>query len=429
MTPQRKLPVRYSIVLMALLINMVCYTDRVCIAVAGPEMRKDFQLNQTQMGLVFSIFSLSYFLGQTPWGMLADRLGSRGIVSLAIAGWSFFTALTGAAWNFVSLILVRFTFGAMESAFSPSIAAAFNRWVPVNERSTAFGAFLGGGRLGASLTPPVAAFLMLRYGWRATFVLFGITGLLASAVWYRWYRNSPGEHPSVSPAELQAIGVPDSGSGTTPAAAPKWRSLICSSRLWCLLAAAFGSTFMWQFYITWFPTYLREHRGLSVAESSFYASIPFLTGVGATWAGGFLTDLIGRRTDARFARTVIGMVSLTAGVVLMSFGIWCPQTGLAALSMGLAAGAIDLYLGAAWSSATDIGGGTAAGLMNAASNCAGFVSPTLMGWVLQKFNDWDSMLLLSVGTTGVAAILWPFVNPRDGRQSYQSIARAWMVRT
>jgi ACS family glucarate transporter-like MFS transporter len=186
---------------------------------------------------------------------------------------------------------------------------------------------------------------------------------------------------------------------------------------------------MWQFYITWFPTYLREHRGLSLAESSFYASIPFLTGVGSTWAGGLLTDFIGRRTDARFARTAVGVVSLSGGVLLLSFGIWCPQIRLAALSMGLAAGAVDLYLGAAWSSATDIGGGTAAGLMNAASNCAGFVSPTLMGGVLQKFNDWDSMLLLSVLTTGAAAILWLFVNPRDGRQSYQNMAKAWLVRT
>src|SRR4051812_36813013 len=292
------MPVRYSIVLLALAINMVCYTDRVCIAVAGPEMRKAFSLNQTQMGLVFSIFSLSYFLGQTPWGMVADRVGSRGIVSFAVAGWSVFTALTGAAWSYVSLIVVRFTFGALESAFSPAIASAFNTWVPVSERSTAFGAFLGGGRLGASLTPPIAGFLMVRFGWRPTFLFFGIAGLLSSVVWYRWYRNRPEEHPSVSPEELRTIGVSTSTKVAKPAA--DWNYLLRSSRLWCLLVAVFGSTFMWQFYITWFPSYLREHRGLSLAESSFYASVPFLSGVAATWAGGLLTDIIGRYTDARF---------------------------------------------------------------------------------------------------------------------------------
>jgi len=410
--------VRHSIVLLALLINMVCYTDRVCIAIAGPEMRKAFDFSQTQMGFVFSIFSLSYFLGQTPWGMLADRLGARGIVSFAIAGWSVFTALTATAWSFGSLLAIRFVFGALEAAFSPSVASAFSRWVPVNERATAFGAFLGGGRLGGALTPPIAGFLLLHYGWRIPFLVFGAFGFLWAVLWFLWYRNAPAEHSSVTGEEMRIIaaGVHAGGAGKSPV---PWNRLLRSSRLWCLLAAAFGSTFMWQFYITWFPTYLRQHRGMSLTESSYYASLPLLLGVGANWVGGILTDLIGRRTNDRFARTAIGFVSLTGGALLMLGGIWCAQAGLAALLMGLAAGAVDLYLGAAWSSATDIGGpsgGAVAGLMNAASNCAGFASPALMGWMLQRSNDWNSVLYLSVATTIVAAVFWLFVNPRHQTQ-------------
>ena len=121
MTPMPR--VRLLVVLMAVVINMVCYTDRVCIAVAGPELRKAFDLSQAQMGLVFSIFSLSYFLGQTPWGIAADRYGSRSLVSLAVAGWSAFTILTAYAWSFASLMSIRFTFGALEAALSPSVPA------------------------------------------------------------------------------------------------------------------------------------------------------------------------------------------------------------------------------------------------------------------------------------------------------------------
>ncbi len=406
------MPVRYSIVLLALLINMVCYTDRVCIAVAGPEMRKAFQFSQTEMGFVFSIFSLSYFLGQTPWGMAADRFGSRGIVAMAIAGWSVFTALTASAWNFVSLLAIRFVFGGLEAAFSPSVASAFSRWVPVNERATAFGAFLGGGRLGGALTPPIAGYLLLHYGWRMPFLVFGAFGLVWSAAWFFWYRNSPAEHASVSSAEREIIGRGATAASKVPV---PWSELLRSRRLWCLLLAAFGSTFMWQFYITWFPTYLRENRGMSLTESSYYASLPLLVGVGANWLGGLLTDWIGRRTNDRTARTVVGFFSLTMGAVLMSAGIWCPEAGLAAALMGAAAGAVDLYLGAAWSSATDIGGssgGAVAGLMNAASNCAGFASPALMGFVLDQYHDWNKLLYLSVATTACAAVLWLFVNPR-----------------
>ena len=412
MTPMPR--VRYSVVLLALAINMICYTDRVCIAVAGPELRKTFDLSQSQMGLVFSIFSLSYFLGQTPWGIAADKHGARGLVSLAVAGWSIFTMLTAYAWSFGSLMAIRFSFGALEAALSPSVASAFNKWIPSRERSTAFGAFLGGGRLGGAITPPIAGFLLLHYGWRTPFVVFGLIGVLGGIVWFYWFRNRPEEHPAITKKELEQIraGLPPVAGNAVKV---PWPELLRSSRLWCLLAAAFGSTFLWQFYITWFPTYLRENRGMAVGEAGFYASIPFILGVGSTWAGGILTDVIGRRTNDRWARTIVGLISLSTAALLMSAGVWCEQAGLAALLMGCAAGAVDLYLGAAWSSAIDIGGssgGAVAGLMNAASNCAGFASPALMGWVLQSSGDWNFVLLLSAGTTAVSAVLWLFVNPR-----------------
>src|SRR5262245_6374184 len=302
--------VRYSVVLLALVINMICYTDRVCIAVAGPEMRKAFDFSQAQMGLVFSIFSLSYFLGQTPWGIAADRYGARGLVSLAVAGWSAFTILTAYAWSFASLMAIRFTFGALEAALSPSVASAFNRWIPSTERSTAFGAFLGGGRLGGAITPPIAGFMLLLYGWRMPFVVFGLIGFAGAVAWFYWFRNKPEQHPATTQTELARIraGMPES---TSRAVKIRWSELLSSTRLWWLLAAGFGSTSLWQFYITWFPTYLRESRGMSVSEAGYYASIPFLLGVGATWAGGIVTDSIARRTDDRTARTLIGLVSLS----------------------------------------------------------------------------------------------------------------------
>ena len=388
---------RHRLVLLALVINMVCYTDRVCIAIAGPELRKSFGLSQTEMGLVFSIFSLSYFLGQTPWGVLADRYGSRGLVAFAIAGWSLFTALTAAAWSYASLLVIRFVFGALEAAFSPAVASAFSRWIPINERATAFGAFLGGGRLGGALAPPLAGFLVLRYGWQAPFLVFGTFGILWAVAWYAFYRNPP-------PAAAQTKNEPI-----------PWAVLLRSRRLWCLLGTAFGSTFLWQFYITWFPTYLREQRGMSITEASYYTGLPLLFGVAATWIGGFLTDLLSRRLGDRRARTRIGFVSLFTGAALFTAGIWHPAPALGALLMASAAGGVDLYLGAAWSSATDIGetsGGAVSGLMNAASNAAGFASPAIMGLVLDRFHDWNAVLYLSAATTLTAAVLWLFVNPR-----------------
>jgi MFS family permease len=406
--------VRYSIVGLAMGINMLCYTDRVCIAVAGPRIRSELGLSQSQLGLVFSIFFLAYAAAQAPWGMLADRFGSRGIITAAIFCWSGFTALTGAAWGFISMLVVRFTFGTLEAALSPATATAFTRWVPVAERSTSFGAYLSGGRLGAALTPPLAAFLMLRFGWRTMFVIFGSLGVLAAAGWFAWFRDDPAAHASVNAEEREVIRAGMAPS-SQPTSRPPWEELLRSSRLWCLLGVAFASTFLWQFYITWFPTYLIEKRGLPVQEASYYAGLPFLCGFAATWAGGIITDYLTRRFGARRGRLYLGCAGLLLTGTLMSLGVVSPLPRAGALLMAVAAGTIDLYLGAAWSSAVDIGGrsgGAVAGLMNASSNCAGFASPALMGWVLQTTNNWNTVLIAGIVSTFIAAYLWTRVNPR-----------------
>ncbi|HLJ15799.1 MAG TPA: MFS transporter, partial [Bryobacteraceae bacterium] len=349
--------VRYSIIALATAINLLCYTDRVSIAVAGPQIQKQFGLTPARMGLIFGIFSLSYALGQTPWGMLADRYGSRGLIASAILCWSAFTALTGVAWGFVSLLAIRFTFGGLEAALSPAVATAFTRWAPIAERSTAFGAYLSGGRLGAAVTPPLAAFLLLRYGWRIMFSFFGSLGIVAAAAWLFWYRDNPSAHPAVNREEQELIraGV------TRPAAAVStpWRELFRSSRLWSLLGVSFFVTFLWQFYITWFPTYLMEKRGLPMQEASFYAGLPFLFGFAATWLGGLATDFLTRRFDARRGRLWIGCSGLGLTGFLMLLGILSPLPRGSAVLMSSAAGAADLYLGAVWCAAVDIGGRSA----------------------------------------------------------------------
>ena len=407
--------VRHTVVLLAMLINLVCYTDRVCIAVAGPKIRDEFGFSPAQMGMVFSIFSLSYALGQAPWGALADRIGARGLVTFAILAWSAFTALTGYAWGLASLLVFRFVFGGLEAALSPATAAGFGKWIPANERSTAFGVYLGGGRFGGAITPPIAAALALAVGWRNMFGVFATLGVVAAAGWYWWYRHEPAQHPRINAAELDIIrrGTPAAvAMGPVP-----WRLILASSRLWCLIGVAFASTFLWQFYITWFPTYLQEARGMGFQEASWFAGLPFLFGVAATWAGGLATDYLSRRFDVRRGRLYLGCLSLSLASALMLMGLLTPAPRAGATLMALAAFAVDLYLGAAWASAVDIGGrsgGAVAGLMNAASNAAGFVSPMLMGLVLGTWHNWNIVLLAGVATTMVGCLLWVGVNREGG---------------
>ena len=402
--------VRYSIVALATAVNMLCYTDRIAIAAAGPVIARDFGFSPSRMGLIFGIFSLSYALGQTPWGIAADRFGSRGIIAAAIGCWSAFTALTGAARGLVSMLAIRFTFGALEAALSPATAVAFIRWTPVPERATSFGVYLGGGRLGAALAPPLAVFLLLRFGWRTMFALFGLLGLPAAAAWYFWYRDTPDAHPRVNAEEREIIGA---GRESVPRTGSDWRELLQSGRLWSLLGVAFAVTFLWQFYITWFPTYLTQARHLPLSEASFYAGLPFLFGVAATWTGGIITDFLTRYRDSRHARLWVGCSGLALTGLLVLLGIASPLPRAGAVLMAMGAGSADLFLGAAWSAAVDIGGasgGAVAGMMNCMSNCAAFCSPALMGWTLETSGDWNTVLFGGIAATFAGSFLWVRVN-------------------
>lgn len=408
--------IRYSVVLLAVLIDMTSYMDRVCVSVAAPSIAQEFDLSKTQMGWVFSIFSLAYALGQTPWGMLADKIGARSIVSVAILWWSAFTALTAAAWSYFSLLVVRFLFGAGEAALSPAIASAFGRWVPVAERSTAFGAFLSGGRVGGAIAPPIAAILLLNYGWRTMFVVFAGIGIFWSVAWRWWYRNKPSEHPHVNQAELELIeaGITEDGQTRTDLPGP-WTLVTRSPQLLMLLGVSFGYTIMWQFYITWFPTYLVEARGFSLERAGYIAGLPFLFGAVANWVGGLLTDWLSRRMSPARARQLVGFAALLSAGTLMLVGILTPAALPGALLMASAAFAGDMVLGPIWASAVGLGGaagGTAGGLLNTTSNLGGFVSPVIIGWALDVWGDWNAVLLLAVMSNFVAAALWWPANRR-----------------
>jgi len=404
--------IRYSIVALATTVNLLCYADRAAMAVAVPAIQKDLRFPPARMGLILGIFSLAYAFGQTPWGMAADRNGSRRIIAGAILSWSGFTALTGLARSFLTMLAIRFTFGGLESALSPSMAVAFTRWTPVTERSTAFGVFLSGGRLGAALTPPLAVFLMLRYGWREMFVLLGLTGIPAALGWLYWFRDDPAAHPAVNTDERGFLSPPH----TTTSARERvfWSRLLRSTRLWNMLAVSFTTTFLWQFYITWFPTYLIQKRNLPLKTATFYAGLPFLFGVAGSWAGGLATDFLARRAGVRRARLGVGCVGLTLTASLMLMGVLVRMPGPGALLMAVAAFPADLYLGAVWSCAVEIGGtaaGAVAGLNNAVSNCAAFASPVLMGLMLQFNGSWNTFLLAGIASTYLGAFLWTKVNP------------------
>src|SRR5687768_5627980 len=200
---------RYGVLFFLCTLVFILYIDRVCIGQAEQHIRKDQGLSKTQMGWVFTAFTLAYGLFEVPTGHWGDRRGSRGVITRIVIWWSVFTALTGAAWGFTSLLLIRFLFGAGEAGAFPNVARVVTRWFPPDKRGLARGAIttvsLLGGAASGFLAPP----LIQGVGWRWTFVIFGAVGIAWAVAFYWWFRDDPAEHPGVNRAELWRIRAQD----------------------------------------------------------------------------------------------------------------------------------------------------------------------------------------------------------------------------
>jgi ACS family glucarate transporter-like MFS transporter len=226
------------------LLAMIVLFDRIFISVAKEPVQNALLLTDKQMGWVLSIFALGYALFQTPAGILADKYGPRKVLTAIVGIWSLFTALTGAAWSFLSLLIIRFIFGSGEAGAFPSIARAIYSWIPVKERGIVNGINFSGGRIGAAIALPLIAWLIELVGWRFSFVLLGIVGIIWSLAWFLWFRDNPEEHPSLSLPEKEIIlKQRQKQDNSTQVRTVTFSIMMKSKNMWLIMRQYFSSNF------------------------------------------------------------------------------------------------------------------------------------------------------------------------------------------
>ena len=405
------MPVRYKVLALMFALTVITYLDRVCIAATRAAMSEELGLDKIRMGEVFSAFILGYVLFEIPGGWLADRFGARSLLTRIVVWWSVFTALTGAAWSYASLLAVRFLFGCGEAGAFPGSASAISRWFPRAERGKAQAVIMVGSRLGGALAPALVIALMARIGWRAVYPLFALLGVVWAVVWTAWFRNSPEQHPAVSPAEREHI-LATRGSLSHGAAIP-WARLIRNRNVWALCGMYSGYTYGLYFYLTWLPTYLQESRGVAEAQLGFYAGLPWLVASASNLLGGWLTDRLSRKMSLRWARRLPAMCGLLAAALFLVLAALLENNTWAMLALALSFGSSDLILAVCWATCLDIGrqyAGTVSGTMNSLGQLGGVIAPVLVGWLVQEFGSWRLPLLLSAGYYVVSALLWLLID-------------------
>src|SRR6516164_401410 len=202
---ERPTAVRYGVLGFLAAMTFVLYLDRVCIGQAAPQIQRDLSISETWMGVVFAAFTLSYAVFEVPTGRWGDRYGSRGVLTRVVVWWSFFTALTGTAAGLTMLLVVRFLFGAGEAGALPNAARVLREWFPDSSRGRAQGTITTAMMIGGAIAPLAAQKLINAFGWRWTFVIFGLVGLAWAVSFYLWFRDDPAEHPGTNTAERLLI--------------------------------------------------------------------------------------------------------------------------------------------------------------------------------------------------------------------------------
>jgi MFS family permease len=406
------MPARYKVLALMFALTLVTYLDRVCIGTTATAMSEDLGLTKTQMGEVFSIFVLGYVLFEIPGGWLADRFGARALLTRIVVWWSVFTAATGVAWDLTSLLAIRFLFGCGEAGAFPGSASAISRWFPFSERGRAQAVVMVGSRLGGALAPPLVVALMGVVGWRGVYGVFALLGLIWASFWTRWYRNSPQEHPAVTPDELTLIE--QGQAGAKPLHEVSGGLLVRSRNVWALCAMYSGYAYGLYFYLTWLPTYLEEGRGIALQQVGFYAMLPLLAGAACNLLGGWLTDWLSRRVRLRWARRIPAMAGLLIAAALISIAALAEDNTIAITALALSFGAADLILAVCWATCLDIGGGhagTVSGTMNSLGQVGGVIAPIAFGWLVDTYGSWQLPLLIAAGYYVVSALFWLLIDP------------------
>jgi ACS family glucarate transporter-like MFS transporter len=416
------LPTRYVLVACTFLLSVLLYVDRACISVAKGDIVSGFGLTDAQFGWIGSAFALGYALFQVPAGLLADRLGPRILLASVVSVWSMFVALTGAAWNYVSMLLFRFLFGAGEAGAFPGIARAVFPWVPMQERGIVNGLNFSGSRVGAAVAMPIVAWMIGQVGWRASFGILAGIGFLCAAGWYLWFRNDPSEHKGVGAAELGYIlENRQKLSASTERKRLSAGVLLSSRNMWLLMFQYFASNFTFYFCLIWAFSYLKETFRLDLSQAGLLAALPFLGGAAGNWFSGWLIDRIYRQGRWPRSRRVPAMIGFALATLGLGAFILMRHPLAAVVFLTVAIFGADMTLSPSWSTCIDIGkqhAGTISGTMNMAGNIGSVITSLAFPYLKAWTGSTDTYFLLAAILNLLAIGTWLLIRPQKPVEEY-----------
>jgi len=412
-TRSRRLSSTNTVLILLCVMYAITYIDRVNVSTAASIFKKDLHLTNAQVGLVFSAFAYPYLILQIIGGWISDRFGARLTLTISAIIWATATLFTGLVGGLASMLVARVMLGLGEGATFPTATRAMSDWTPEGKRGFAQGITHSSARLGNALTPPLVAWLIALVTWRGSFVLLGIVSLAWAVVWLWYFRDDPGKHHGITPAELEVLPRYALRKQKDPV---PWSRL--TRRMLPVTAVYFCYAWTLWLYLAWIPMFFLHSYNLDLKTSALFSGGVFFGGVVGDALGGIVSDSIFRKTNnLNRARRNLVVFGFLCSLVFMVPILFLHNVRLAALCLSLAFFFSEFTIGPMWAIPMDIAprfSGSASGLMNTGSALAAIISPLVFGYVIDKTGNWELPFLGSIGLLLIGSVLAFLMKPGEG---------------
>ncbi|MGO9429039.1 MFS transporter [Rhodoblastus sp.] len=377
----------------------VNYLDRSTIAIANPEIRKEFNIGAAQFGALQSVWSLCYAFAQIPIGLVVDRLGPRTLLGASLVLWSIAVAAGGLTASFKQLFVARSMLGITESPAYPTAVRVTSNWFQNRDRGVPTGVFNMGANIGTAIAPPLLTALMLLFGWRMMFILMGGVGLLAALVWFWLYRDP--DAAELTATDRAYLDANKSKRGGAHVAARQWTRLFRFRTTWAMIFGAFCSGYGIWMYVTWLPGYLEGQHHIGIAQTGFLASIPLVCSIFGAFFGGYASDRLAARgvpiVQARKLPTALGYLGSGLFTALAAYST---TPGPAILWISIAMFLLWFAVAAKWTLITAVSPqdycASCSSIQNFGSYLGGTCSPFITGLIVDKTGSF--VLALALGS-------------------------------
>jgi MFS transporter, ACS family, D-galactonate transporter len=390
---------RYYVLTLLCLAAVIAYVQRLAFAVCEEHIRTDLLFDKAQIGQIMAAWQLGYALMQLPSGWLTDRLGARISLSLFIVTWSGLLGLTTWCSSFHWLLVVWCSMGMAQAGVFPSSTKLIGQWFGSTQRASASGLLASSMSLGIALAPLLTTqMLAADISWRSIFSIYVIPGWLWVGVFLATTRGKPAQPKS-------QVNLPTL----------RWTDFLTNASLWLLCGQQFFRAAAMMFFQSWFPTFLRETRGVDLIGSG---KLAFVVGLGAMlggMSGGVFSDwLLVRTGNRRLARQGIAVMGMLACAALIAGSYFISSTTIAIGCISLGAFLATFGGISGYTLAIEFGGRSVAttfSIMNMCGNIGAALFPLAVGYISDSRLGWDGVLFLCVIILVIDAYCWAMLNP------------------